>query len=193
MPRQYPPTRIFPAPRTWGPGREGRLLLLHRLSLGLVLCILWLLLSGYFFSALLLGLGLASAAAVVFIAHRMDVIDHEGHPVHLGWRAIIYLPWLLGEIVKANIDVARRIIQPSMPIRPNLLRVKASQKSELGNVIYANSITLTPGTVTVELDDGLLGVHAITAEAAEEVLSGEMDRRVTAMEGHVETAGKKVE
>ena len=167
--------------------------MLHRLSLGLVLCILWLLLSGYFSSALLLGLGLASAAAVVFIAHRMDVIDHEGHPVHLGWRATIYLPWLLGEIVKANIDVAWRIIQPSMPILPNMLRVKASQKSELGNVIYANSITLTPGTVTVELEDGLLGVHAITAEAAEEVLSGEMDRRVTAMEGHVETAGKKVE
>lgn len=167
--------------------------MLHRLSLGLALCILWLLLSGHFFSALLLGLGLASAAAVVFIAHRMDVIDHEGHPVHLGWRATIYLPWLLGEIVKANIDVARRIIQPSMPIRPNLLRVKGSQKSELGNVIYANSITLTPGTVTVELEDSLLSVHAITAEAAEEVLSGEMDRRVTAMEGHMETAGKKVE
>ncbi len=167
--------------------------MLHRLSLGLVLCILWLLLSGYFSSALLLGLGLASVAAVVFIAHRMDVIDHEGHPIHLGWRATIYWPWLLGEIVKANIDVARRIIQPTMPIRLNLLHVKGSQKSELGNVIYANSITLTPGTVTVELEDGLLSVHALTTEAAEEVKGGEMDRRVTVMEGHMETIGKKVE
>ncbi|MBO32938.1 MAG: cation transporter [Rhodospirillaceae bacterium] len=168
-------------------------MLLHRLSLGLVLCILWLLLSGYFSSALLLGLGLASAAAVVFIAHRMDVIDHEGHPIHLGWRASTYLPWLLGEIVKANIDVAWRIIQPTMPIGPNLLRVKGSQKSELGNVIYANSITLTPGTVTVELEEGLLRVHALTTEAAEEVMSGEMDRRVTTMEGHIETVPMKVE
>jgi len=74
-----------------------------------------------------------------------------------------------------------------------LLRVKGSQKSELGNVIYANSITLTPGTVTVELEEGLLRVHALTTEAAEEVMSGEMDRRVTAMEGHIETVPMKVE
>ena len=151
-------------------------------SLGLVLSILWLLLSGRT-APLLLGLGLASVLAVVLIARRMDVVDPEVHPIHLSWKAIPYWPWLLVEIFKANIDVARAIVRPRMPIRPTLLRVKGGQKSDLGRVIYANSITLTPGTVTLAVDGETLEVHALTPGAAEGLLSGEMDRRVTAMEG----------
>ena len=151
-------------------------------SLGLVLSILWLLLSGRT-APLLLGLGLASVLAVVLIARRMDVVDPEVHPIHLSWKAIPYWPWLLVEIFKANIDVARAIVRPRMPIRPTVLRVKGGQKSDLGRVIYANSITLTPGTVTLAVDGETLEVHALTPGAAEGLLSGEMDRRVTVMEG----------
>ena len=82
--------------------------MLHALSLGLVLFCLWLLLSG-FFVTLLLSLGVVSVAFVVWIAHRMDVIDHEGHPTHLTIRALLYWPWLIVEIIKANIDVAGAI------------------------------------------------------------------------------------
>ncbi len=156
--------------------------MLHSISLGLLLFGVWLLLSG-FFEWLLLGLGVVSCLAVVLIAHRMDVIDREGHPIHLGWRILVYWVWLAGEIVKANIDVARRILHPGLPIRPQLVRLKTSQGSELGHVIYANSITLTPGTVSVEVGRGEILVHAIANEPAEGLKTGEMDRRVSRVEG----------
>ncbi len=155
--------------------------MLHSISLGLLLFGVWLLLSG-FFEPLLLGLGVVSCLVVVLIAHRMDVIDHEGQPIHLGWRILTYWVWLTVEIVKASLDVARRILDPKLPIHPVLVRVKASQASELGQVIYANSITLTPGTVSMQVDGGEILVHAIAREMAEDLEGGEMDRRVTAVE-----------
>ena len=154
--------------------------LLHSISLGLVLFGVWLLLSGIF-EPLLLGLGVLSCVIVVLIANRMDLIDHEGHPIHLGWRILTYWVWLTGEIVKASLDVARRILDPKLPIHPLLVRVKASQASELGQVIYANSITLTPGTVSMRVAGGEILVHAIARAVAEDLERGEMDRRVTAV------------
>ncbi len=154
--------------------------LFHSISLGLALFGVWLLLSG-FFEPLLLGLGVFSCVIVVLIANRMDLIDHEGVPIHLGWRILTYWVWLAVEIVKANLDVARRILDPRLPIHPLLIRVKASQTSELGQVIYANSITLTPGTVSMHVGGGEILVHALTKEMAEDLEGGEMDRRVTAV------------
>ena len=156
--------------------------MLHTISFGIVLAILWLLLSGHF-DPLLLSLGLLSCALVVYIAHRMDVIDREGHPIHLGLRALTYYPWLMWEIVKANIDVAKIILSRNPPISPVMIRLDADQKTELGHVCYANSITLTPGTITVDVVDGKLDVHALTREAAEELERGEMNRRCVAFEG----------
>jgi multicomponent Na+:H+ antiporter subunit E len=142
----------------------------------------WLLFSGHF-NPLLLTLGLASCALVVLITTRMDLVDREGHPIHLSWGALIYWPWLFVEILKANIDVAKRVLRPKMDISPTLVRVKASQKSDLGLVIYANSITLTPGTVSIDVANGEILVHAISREGAEALIEGEMDRRVTHMVG----------
>ncbi len=171
----------------WGPwgfafagGSMRRKRLLHSISLGLVLFGVWLLLSG-FFTPLLLGLGVLSCAIVVWIANRMDVIDREGLPIHLGWRILTYWVWLAVEIVNASLDVARRILDPKLPIHPLLVRVKASQASELGQVIYANSITLTPGTVSMQVEGGEILVHAIAREMAEDLEGGEMDRRVSAV------------
>jgi multicomponent Na+:H+ antiporter subunit E len=166
--------------------------LLHTLGLGFILAVLWLLLSGYFFNPLLLGLGAGSIALILYVTHRMDVIDHEGHPIHMGFRAPGYWLWLLWEIVIANFQIARVILSPRMPIRPHLFDVRASQATELGHVIYANSITLTPGTVTVDVEDGILHVHALTQDSADGLLSGEMDRRVVEMEGlnaHADSEG----
>ncbi len=156
--------------------------MIHSISLGLALFGVWLLLSGVF-EPLLLGLGLVSCLVVVLIAHRMDVIDHEGQPIHLDWRIVIYWFWLALEIVKANIDVTRRILDPRLPIHPVLIRLKASQTSELGHVIFANSITLTPGTVSVRVTRGEILVHAIAEGPAEGLETGGMDRRVSAIEG----------
>ncbi len=157
------------------------------ISLGLVLFAVWLLLSGIF-EPLLLGLGLGSCLAVVLIVRRMDVLDREGHPIHLGWRALAYWVWLAREIVAANFDVARRILDPRLPIDPKIIRVKTSQRSELGQVIYANSITLTPGTVSMRVSEDSILVHALASQPAADLESGDMDRRVTAMEGDATTA-----
>lgn len=132
---------------------------------------------------LLLSLGVVSCAAVVWIARRMDVVDHEGHPIQLGWRALVYWVWLGIEIVKSNISVARLILDPKLPIHPVLVTLKAGQQSELGQVIYANSITLTPGTVSIRIDSNTILVHAVAKAYAEDLESGEMDRRVTGIEG----------
>ncbi|MCH7633991.1 MAG: Na+/H+ antiporter subunit E [Proteobacteria bacterium] len=155
----------------------------HPITLGLGLFGLWLLLSGHYDDPLLLTLGVISSIAVVFIAQRMDVIDHEGVPLRLRFGFIGYLAWLAKEIALANIAVAKIIISPSLPLSPLLFRVKTSQKTDVGRVTHANSITLTPGTVSVEVEDGDIIVHAITGDLASDTAKGEMDRRVTAVEG----------
>ncbi|MDT3736565.1 MAG: Na+/H+ antiporter subunit E [Denitratisoma sp.] len=156
--------------------------MLHAASVFLVLYAFWLLLSGLF-TPFLLAAGAGCALAVLAFARRMDVVDREGHPIHLGWRALIsYWPWLLREIVRSSWDVSRRILDPRLPISPTLARFRPSQKSELGLVIHANSITLTPGTVAVEVEADTFLVHALTREAAAGLAGSEMDRRVAALE-----------
>lgn len=154
---------------------------MQAVSLGFVLFLTWLLLSGHY-TPLLLAFGVASTAFVVVIALRMDVVDREGHPVHLTPRVLGYWVWLAVEIAKSSIDVTRRIWSRDLPVSPAVYRLRASQPSELGQVVYANSITLTPGTVTVRLEDGDLLVHALAEEIGEDLAGGEMDRRVTAAE-----------
>ncbi len=182
--------RYFTTCRGAKPGRVGGPQIglggmLRHASLGLVLFLLWLALSGHFHEPVLIALGLASSIFVVWIAHRMNLADAEGHPIQMTLGALSFLPWLAWEIIKANYDVARIILTPSLPISPVLLKVKASQKTEVGMVAYANAITLTPGTVTVAVDDASteFTIHAITAEAADELESGRMDRRTAQMEG----------
>lgn len=144
----------------------------------------WLLWSGHYSldHMLVLGLGIVSCVFVVYMADRMDIVDEEGHPVHLVFQLLLYIPWLLWAIVKANIDVAKRVLNPSLPIDPCMVRIKATQKTDLTRVIFANSITLTPGTVSVDLVGDEILVHALTQEAAEDVQNGNMDQRVTSLE-----------
>jgi multicomponent Na+:H+ antiporter subunit E len=153
-------------------------------ALGLVglLFAFWLLLSGMF-EPFLVGAGLASAVAVALLARRMDVVDHEGQPLHLGLAALTYWPWLVKEIVKSGWDVSRRVLDPRLPISPTVVRFRPTQRSVVGLATHANSITLTPGTVTMDLAHGEFLVHALTAEGAAGVASGEMDARVTRFEG----------
>lgn len=159
--------------------------MLHALSLSFGLAALWWLLSGYTLP-LIIAFGVGSVLLVVFISMRMDVVDHEGHPIHVTWRWLLYMPWLGKEIVMANIDVVKAILSPKGRVHTTVIRAKATQKTELGHVIYANSITLTPGTVTLAVEDGVMTVHALTRGAVEGLQSGEMDRRCTTVEGHPE-------
>ena len=154
----------------------------HTISLGLTLFGVWLLLSGYY-TPLITSLGLVSVVLCVYIVLRMETCDHETHPIHLTMRAVIYWPWLAIEIVKANIDVAKRVFSAGPNISPTVFTVKSSQKTELGQVIYANSITLTPGTTTMDIDKSTFVVHTIAKDVGDDLSAGEMDRRVSLLEG----------
>ena len=142
----------------------------------------WLLLSGHT-NSLLLSLGLLSVAAVVACASRLEVLDDESVPVHLLPGLIRYVPWLIGQVIRSNLDVARRIVSPELPIHPSVIKVDATHHTEVGRVTYANSITLTPGTISLDVSAETIEVHALTEDAANDLMSGEMARRVQRAEG----------
>lgn len=152
------------------------------LILFVFLLAIWLLWSGHY-TPLLLSLGALSCAFVAWTAWRMGVVDREGVPFEIAPRMLLYLPYLALEIVKANVDVARRIVSPRMPIGPRVFHTRATQRSDLGRTVYANSITLTPGTVSIDIDGDDITVHALTAEAQSGVENDEMNRRVARVEG----------
>jgi multicomponent Na+:H+ antiporter subunit E len=154
----------------------------YSVSALVTLYVFWLLLSGYF-EPFLLTAGFGCALAALWFGHRMELIDHEGHPAHLGWRALTYMPWLMKEIIKSAWDVTRVILDPRLPIRPRLIRFRPSQRTDVGLVIHANSITLTPGTISMEVSRREFLVHALTEASAEGIEAGEMDRRVSIFEG----------
>jgi len=155
---------------------------LRLISAFIALYLFWLVLSGYF-TFFLMSAGAVCAVAVVWFARRMDVIDAEGHPVQLGWRIVAYWIWLSKEIVKSAWDVSRIIVNPRLPISPTLVTFRPSQKTTVGLVIHANSITLTPGTITIDAGKDEFLVHALTRSGAEGVTTGDMDRRVSDCEG----------
>ena len=153
----------------------------HAINLGLFLFALWVLLSGHY-TPLMLLFGVLSTLFVVFLATRADLIDRETQPILIKLSVLFYWVWLGREIIKSNIDVTRRILSPGLPISPTVFTVRAGQKTELGRVTYANSITLVPGTVTMDVDKDVFTVHALTREAAADLKRGEMNRRVCNVE-----------
>jgi len=148
-------------------------------GLAVLLLLFWLSMSGHF-EPLLLGLGVASVALTIFLSRRMNVIDSESYPLHLSLKLPGFFLYLFKEIVKANIDVARRILRwRSTSISPQMIDIPQPQKSDLGAVIYANSITLTPGTVTVKLSKENLTVHALSRETATELATGTLSKEIS--------------
>jgi len=143
----------------------------------------WLLMSGHY-TPLLIVLGVVSCALAAVLADQIGGTDEEGLPLHIMARLPAYLAWLIKEIIMSNIATGRLILFGRA--RPVMFNTPATQSTAGGIVTYANSITLTPGTVTIEVEDGKGGtsflVHAVDASFAEDVESGEMDRRVTALE-----------
>ena len=153
----------------------------HTIYLSLSLSAFWLLISGHN-TTLMLSLGAVSIAFVLYIAHRMDVVDHESQPFHLTITLPGFYAWLSKEIILANILVVKHIWLGNKTISPTLTTIKSSQKTDVGKVIYANSITLTPGTVSVALEGDQIMVHALVRESIQDLEAGEMDRRVTQLE-----------
>jgi multicomponent Na+:H+ antiporter subunit E len=151
------------------------------LALSTLLSAFWLINSGHY-TPLILFFMVVSVLFVSVLCRQMDVVDGESQPLNLTFTIPIYWLWLIKEVVVANIAVARCVWQGPESISPSVIKVKANQKTDLGIVIYANSITLTPGTVSIDLEGNEITVHALTRESAADLLTGEMDRRVCRVE-----------
>ncbi|MEO0341940.1 MAG: Na+/H+ antiporter subunit E [Pseudomonadota bacterium] len=143
---------------------------------------LWLLMSGVY-KPVQISAGAISAVFAVWIARRMDVAD--GKPLQYKinfFRLSGYIVWLLKEIAVSNFVVARHILSFKRTIRPNILRVPFGQKSDIGQTIFANSITLTPATLSVEVGQKRILVHALAYDESDHDALADMDARVRAIE-----------
>ncbi|MAQ19538.1 MAG: cation transporter [Sandaracinus sp.] len=137
------------------------------------------------FEPLIVGFGVVAVALTVFLARRLQVLDEETVPFEINLRLFVYLPWLAWEVVKANWQVAKVILNPKLPIRPHLIRVPADQRTTLGKVILANTITITPGTISLDLRDGVILVHCLDDDLADQDSSGTSSRMIHFLEKRV--------
>lgn len=154
------------------------------LTFSLVLAGLWLGLSGVY-KPVIFALGVASVALVTWLSHRMDVLGAEHDPIMFSWRLPVYWAWLLWQIVISNIQVAACVCRPGQ-LRPQIVEVPVPQRTPIGQVTYANSVTLTPGTVTLALGDGRMRIHALHQAGADGLRAGDMGRWVSWLEGTLE-------
>ncbi len=170
-------------------GRGSRVVLQY-----LLLYATWIVLSGKFeFKYLMFGVlssGLVTFMTMDLFHPKEDLGKKEAVGLRFllvsGWRFSLYIIWLLFNIIKSNLQVAYLVLHPKMPIQPGLLRFKARLRTNLGQIILANSITLTPGTITVELNEGTYLVHALVPEAAQSLLEAQMQNKLEAIFGERE-------
>lgn len=153
----------------------------YTISLIIVLSLIWIGNSG-FYNAMLLSFGAVSVLFVVFVAHRLDIVDEESQPLQISRRILAFWMWLLKEIVQSNIQVIKRIWLGPKSISPVVMQLKMSQQTDMGKTIYGNSVTLTPGTVTLDIEDDVMTVYALTYDSIQYLQGGEMDRRVKRLE-----------
>ncbi len=152
----------------------------YALSLSLLLAALWLAISGVY-KPPLFALGALSVLLVVWLARRMDVVGVEHNPILYSWRLPVYWVWLVGQIVKANMTVARLVFSPAA-IRPQIVTVPVPHHSAVAKVTYANSCTLTPGTVTLLLTPDELTAHVLDASSADDLKAGHMAAQISWLE-----------
>lgn len=152
----------------------------------LMLFVLWLLLSGIY-SPLIIWLGVASSVITVFVVRRMNAATESNRlEIHLKPFAVIgYWIWLMGEIVKSNWAISKIILSPNMTLNKHHFNVPCTQKTDLGQATFANSITLTPGTITVDVEDGRFLVHAVSYSDDSLSALADMDARVSKIESAV--------
>ncbi len=134
-----------------------------------VLLLFWLLLSGIF-DAFHVIAGIICSAIIALISHDLLVKGKGDKMLSKSFRFVIYLGWELWQIVLANFDVAYRVLHPKMPMDPQIIEFDTSLRSDFALVTLANSITLTPGTITIDIKDGKFLVHAIAKKPADALL-----------------------
>lgn len=153
-------------------------------GLVLTLVVFWLI-NSLHFTPLLLAFGVLSVASVVLIVLRMQQVDGKYEPpLFLSWRLIPFLVWLIRSVYQSSIEVAKLIWEREPKISPVVFdSFMVDQSVELFEVIYANSVTLTPGTMILDIEDKVLEIHALTKDAAKGMLRGGIGRRVRHLSG----------
>ncbi len=154
---------------------------LRAVSLGVVLYLFWILLSGIY-TPYFLTVGAIGAALISAASYRAGLVDEESHPIEKLPALITYNLWLLSEIIKSGLEVSKIVLSPKLPISPTMIRFKPNQATDLGKVLHANSITLTPGTITVEIEREEFLIHALTEDGAKGCIDSEMNRRLAEFE-----------
>jgi len=154
--------------------------ILSRLVTFIFLYPTWLLLSGPdHYDPFHLSLGLLCCSLVAFLSHDIlfeNIMDKNRVIIMI--RFLRYLPWLIYQIILASLHVAYLVLSPKMPIDPRVIQFKTKLKSDVSKVTLANSITLTPGTITMDIVDGEFYVHAIDEKSASGLLTSGMESRV---------------
>lgn len=146
-----------------------------------ILFSLWLVLSGHY-DVFHTMLGVASSGLVAYLSHDLLFPEFRwGSSFAIFFRFLAYLPWLFYQILLANLHVARMVLHPRMPIEPRIVEFDTRLVGHLAKTTLGNSITLTPGTITVDIRDDKYVVHALTQKVADDLLSGEMENRVAAI------------
>lgn len=157
--------------------------MMRALFLFVVLGVYWALLSGQFHNGFLIGAGVVCIAFVVWLGGRMGLLDDEGVPARFYPRMLPYVPYMAWQVILSNWDVLKRIWASDLPIDPRLARVPYNTKSGFVTTTYANSITLTPGTVTIDIGERELLIHCLTKEGEDGLLEGDMERHAKRLEG----------
>lgn len=158
------------------------------LALLVLLVAVWAVLSGHYSTEpLVFALAVVSLVFVLFVSRRIDRVLGAAGPAFLVfgwlWRIPRYTLFMIRQVIAANLHVTRLLFDPRVQLAPRILHVRASQRTELARSFLANSITFTPGTVTLDLDGDRLLVHALDAVSASAVINGEMDRAASWLEG----------
>ena len=143
----------------------------------LFVAVVWLLLSGHY-TALILSFGAVSLLIVIWFMWRMDRVDEELGVLPMRPRVLYYLLWLMWQVVLSNIDLVRRIWDPNLPIRPTWQRLDTKVTSSLAKTLYANSITLTPGTLTTDVREDHFMVHSLSPDGIENLRKGGMEEKI---------------
>jgi len=143
----------------------------------LFVAVVWLLLSGHY-TALILSLGAVSVLIVIWFMWRMERVDEKLDFLPMRPRMLYYLLWLMWQVVLSNIDLVRRIWDPALPIRPTWQRLDIKVTSSLAKTLYANSITLTPGTLTTDVREDHFMVHSLTPDGIEDLRKGRMEEQI---------------
>ncbi len=172
-----PCVNTTPAPVNKRHTQRGAASAVQLVSLLAVLLVSWVLWSGIY-KPLLLWLGLFSCVLSVWLAQRLGFFQHI-LPVRSLLRLPTYWWWLLGEVIKSSLEVARLVLSPSLPISPTMVELTTTEASDVGKVILGNSITLSPGTVTIDVHENRLLVHCLTRASALDLLQNEAQRRTS--------------